>query len=111
MFTSTHNWCKINNNNNRIMARYTINFGDGNIKETDNLGDKFEHTYTDGLEKHTIVVRGECGFNATLTNVQTTHKLDVTCDSTMGSVSGSGTYDEGSQVEVRCTPNSCYRFV
>lgn len=92
------------------MARYTINFGDGTIKETDNLGDKFEHKYTDGLEKHTVTVRGECGFNATLTEVQTTHTLDVTCDTTMGSVSGSGTYDEGSQVEVRCTPNSCHRF-
>lgn len=93
------------------MAKYTINFGDGTIKETDNLGESFEHKYEDGLDKHTIVVRGECGFNATLTEVQTTHKLDVTCDSTMGSVSGSGTYDEGSQVEVRCTPNSCHRFV
>lgn len=93
------------------MARYTINFGDGTIKETDNLGESFEHTYTDGLEKHTIVVRGECGFNAKLEEVQTTYRLDVTCDSSMGSVSGSGTYNEGEQVEVTCIPNPCHRFL
>lgn len=93
------------------MAKYTINFGDGTIKETDNLGESFDHKYEDGLDKHTITVRGECGFNATLTEVQTTHKLDVTCDTAMGSVSGSGTYDEGSQVNITCTPNSCHRFV
>ena len=93
------------------MAKYTINFGDGTIKETDNLGESFEHKYEDGLDKHTITVRGECGtFTAYITVLQTTHKLDVTCDNKMGSVSGSGIYNEGSQVNITCTPNSCHIF-
>lgn len=94
------------------MARYTINFGDGTIKETDNLGDKFEHEYTDGLLKHTVTVRGECGtFNAKLEEVQTTYRLNIAYDSTMCSVRGNGIYNEGTDVYVKCTPKDCYEFV
>lgn len=94
------------------MAKYTINFGDGTIKETDNLGESFEHKYDDGLDKHTITVRGECGtFNAKLEEVQTTYRLNIAYDSTMCSVRGNGIYNEGTDVYVKCTPKDCYEFV
>ena len=39
------------------------------------------------------------------------HTVTVLCDSTMGTVSGAGTYEEGTTVTLTATPHEGYRFV
>lgn len=39
------------------------------------------------------------------------HTVTVLCDSTMGTVSGAGTYEEGTTVTITATPHEGYRFV